>query len=334
MTLRIGELFAGAGGIGAGAKMAEYPFVHEWATDIDADACETYRQNLSCPTVINSDVRDLDFTTLAPVDVLTFGFPCGPFSQINPRRPGTKKGDGELYKYCTKALKHFKPLAFLGENTHGLLTLRGGEWYREIMTTFIDAGYRVHSASYNFAKYGVPQNRKRLVFAGFHHDLELNFRPPSHRKEVTPRTALADIPPLAENHQQSRLITKWQELLRKIPPGGTLGTTASISDKKRKNSFGSNQYLRRVFPDTPSFTVMTATTSAGGLFHWDETRRLTNRELARLQTFPDDHVFTGTLPSVCKQIGMSFPPVAAAAFLDSLAATLNGDSPGGSPELL
>jgi len=339
ITYRLGELFSGPGGIALGAKTAKvtakgssYSISHAWATDYDKDTCETYRNNLgpeNHKSVICCDIRELDFERLAEIseiDALAFGFPCNDFSIIGKQK-GINGVYGPLYAY---ALKFFKPQWFLAENVGGLQNSNDRQTFDKILNELRDAGYNITANLFKFEQYGVPQARHRIIIVGFRNDLDQVFRVPSPEPykdmEVSSRNAIENppIPEDAYNHELTKQSEAVIERLKYIKPGEN-AFTADIPKHLRLNVRGAkiSQIYKRLDPDKPAYTV---TGSGGGgthVYHWKENRALTNRERARLQTFPDDFIFQGSKENVRKQIGMAVPPKVAKiifeAILNSLA---------------
>ena len=321
MIFRLGELFCGPGGIGWGATHAdindpEWGIVHEWANDYDADTCETYRHNI-CPdnpeSVYHADVRTFDMDQLAPIDALAFGFPCNDYSVVGEQK-GMNGTFGPLYSYGVKALRQFRPLWFLAENVGGLRSANVGKALKKILSELEGAGYKITPHLYKFEEYGVPQARHRLIIVGIRDDIDIEFRVPSTVPyadiDNTCRNAIEN-PPIAEdafNNEPTRQSRQVVERLRHILPGQN-AFTADLPDELKLNIKGAkiSQIYKRLDPEKPSYTV---TGSGGGgthIYHWEEPRALTNRERARLQTFPDDYEFLGSKESVRKQIGMAVP---------------------------
>lgn len=186
MQFRLGELFCGSGGLAYGAlhakiELADFKIVHAWSNDCDVATCETYRHNI-CPndpqSVICKDVRELDFSQLAPIDALAFGFPCNDFSLIGERR-GFDGKYGSLYTYGVKALKYFQPLWFVAENVSGLRSTNEGKALKIILQDLKNAGYRLSVNLYKFEDYGIPQARHRVIIVGIRDDLNFEFKIPS-----------------------------------------------------------------------------------------------------------------------------------------------------------
>jgi len=339
VTYRLGELFAGAGGIALGAKLARitagdavHTIANAWATDYDEDACATYRRNI-CPdrpeTVICHDIRDLDMMTLAdisPIDALAFGFPCNDFSTLGRRR-GINGAFGALYAYGVRALDIFRPLWFLAENVSGLQSSDSGRAYQRILDELRQAGdgYDVVSHLYKLEQYGIPQARHRIIIVGIRRDLGKTFRIPSPEPyagiDVSCQNAIENppIPPDAPNHEMPKHSSLVVERLQYIKPGQNI-YAADMPEHLRPPARPAiyNQWYRRLRPDRPAYTV----TGNRNAFHWREPRTLTNRERARLQTFPDDFVFAGNIGSVQKQIGMAVPPTAAKIIFEAIMQSL------------
>jgi DNA (cytosine-5)-methyltransferase 1 len=325
MNFRLGELFCGPGGIAWGAVNAEiqnadYKIVHQWANDYDEDTCATYRRNI-CPqhpeTVIHKDIRKLDFTGLASIDALAFGFPCNDYSVVGEQK-GINGVFGPLYSYGVLALKHFKPMWFLAENVGGLRNANDGKAFEKIMNELQTAGYRIVPHLYKFEDYGVPQARHRFIIIGIRNDLNIIFKVPSPAPYTSVdnscRNAIENppIPKDAPNNERTNQSATVVERLGYIKPGQN-AFTADIPENLRLNITGVkiSQIYKRLDPNKPAYTV---TGSGGGgthIYHWVEPRALTNRERARLQTFRDDYVFIGSKESVRKQIGMAVPCVGA-----------------------
>ena len=337
-VFRLGELFCGPGGLALGAIQADiglndYKIQHAWANDFDNDTCNTYRFNI-CPddpeTVICEDVRKLDFSTLSPIDALAFGFPCNDFSVVGERK-GFKGNYGPLYTYGIEALKQFKPQWFLAENVGGLRTANDGRAFKRIIKDLKDAGYKVYPNLYKFEKYGVPQARHRIIIIGIRDDLPFVFKIPSTEAyincNVTCKNAIENppIPENAYNNERTKQSPIVVERLKHIKPGQN-AFTADIPESLQLNVKGAkiSQIYKRLDPEKPSYTV---TGSGGGgthIYHWDEPRALTNRERARLQTFPDSYYFQGSKESVRKQIGMAVPCKGAKIIFEAILKTFAG----------
>ena len=326
---KLGELFCGAGGFALGASMANWQgnsFHHVWAIDNNQDACETFRNNIhiSKKKVICQNVELLDFNKLDSIDGLLFGFPCNDFSIVGEHK-GLNGIYGNLYSYGVHALRHFKPLFFVAENVGGLQTANNKSAMPIIEESFVKEGYTVSSHLYKFEEYGVPQRRRRIIFIGFRKDLHIKYTIPSPQKKmITVKEAIQDIPKNADNHEYTKQHPRVVERLKYIKPGENV-FTADLPKHLRLNMKSDakiSQIYKRLRPNSLSYTI---TGSGGGgthVYHWKEPRALTNRERARLQTFPDSFVFKGAKESVRKQIGMAIPPKGIAVILKQILKTL------------
>ncbi|MBC1439492.1 DNA cytosine methyltransferase [Listeria innocua] len=333
MIFRTGELFAGPGG-GAYAAMTsqlvdeqgeKWGFTHAWANEYDPDTVETYKLNIlndpNATSVYCKDVRKFDLhdrAILGDIDALIFGFPCNDYSLVGEKK-GLDGDFGPLYKFGVEALREFQPSVFIAENVGGLSSANEGEAFIQIVRELQATGYTLTPNFYKFEQYGVPQARHRIIIVGIRNDLAENgveFRVPAPttpeiEQYVTSSQAILN-PPIPEdafNHELTRHNPRTVTMLSYIPEGGN-AWVENIPNEFRLNVKGarlSNIY-KRLNRNAPSYTV---TGSGGGgthMYHWTDNRALTNRERARLQTFPDHYHFQGGKESVRKQIGMAIPP--------------------------
>lgn len=315
----VGELFSGPGGLGMGAHLAneelhEIKFRHLWASDYDADSCATYAQNvgsLDGTEIIHKDVRELDLAALPGIDGFSFGFPCNDFSSVG-KQQGISGKFGPLYRFGIEVVRQKQPDWFIGENVSGLKSPKNLEAFRQILREMRDSGYVVTPHLYKFEQYGVPQSRHRIIVVGMRSDLGVSFKVPAPNNDlwITASAAIENppIPENASNHEFSVVSDRVKNRLMHIPPGGNAFNSPIPEELQlRVNGATMSQIYRRLHPDKPAYTV---TGSGGGgtyIYHWEEERPLTNRERARLQTFPDDFRFVGSRTSVRKQIGMAVP---------------------------
>ncbi len=320
---RLGELFCGPGGIAYGAMSAKSDdnslgVAHAWANDYDFDTCQTYRQNI-CPNSPNSvfccDVRDLDLQSLSEIDAFCYGFPCNSFSSVGEHKGFANKKFGQLYWYGIEVLKKFQPKWFVAENVSGIKSAGNGD-FQIILDDMREAGYNLTINLYKAEEYGIPQARHRVIIVGIRKDLPIAFRVPSPQPyaqcDISSRTALANIPNNAPNNQIRKLSSNVIRRLSLIKAGENLWQAEERlgadfpPELKIHTKTKISQIYRKLHPDKPAYTV----TAAGGggtfMYHWTD-RELSNRERARLQTFPDNYEFCGDYSSVRKQIGMAVP---------------------------
>lgn len=346
MIFKKGELFNGPGGLSLGAKQAlvihpetkkEFRIVHEWSNDYDEQACKTYRYNIcgneNEASVHHGPVEKLPIgnkKVLGDIDCFAFGFPCNDYSQVGEKH-GLNGTFGPLYSYGVKVLKEYQPKFFVAENVGGLQSANEGKAFIKILTELEECGYVLTPHLYRFELYGVPQARHRIIIVGIRNDLDeqgVKFKVPAPLNTLdnvkTSKDALTipPIPPDALNHDYPRHTEKVVEMLRHIPKGEN-AWYIGIPEHLRLNVKGArlSSIYKRLDPDRPAYTV---TGSGGGgthMYHWKEHRALTNRERARLQTFPDDFWFVGTKEQVRKQIGMAVPPAGAKIVFEAILKT-------------
>lgn len=323
INFKLGELFCGPGGIAVGASKAmveqnntRYCIEHAWATDYHEDTCSTYKLNFPSAKVICKDIKKLVIGSLGEIDAFAYGFPCNDFSIVGE----TKGFDGEfggLYKFGIKVLDKYNPKFFIAENVGGLTSANEGKALKKIVHDLERAGtngYNLTIHKYKFEEYGVPQTRHRIIIVGIDKNLGIKYRvpaPTTAKQYVTSKQALEipPIPPHAHNNEHTKQSSVVVERLKYIKPGENIWQT-ELPEHLRLNvkSAKLSQIYKRLDPDKPSYTI---TGSGGGGthgYHYREFRALTNRERARLQTFPDDFIFMGKGESVRRQIGMAVPP--------------------------
>lgn len=336
MVFRLGELFCGPGGIAKGALSASigihgWGIEHAWANDFDLSTCQTYIHNI-CPdhpeSVICKDVHKLNINKLGEIDALAFGAPCNDFSLVGKQK-GFDGKYGPLYSYGIKALRRYKPLWFMFENVSGIKSANDGEAFEIIQEDMRKVGYKLYPNLYFFEQYGVPQARHRMIIIGIRKDLPYDFRIPSYKEYIVKSSREAiENPPIPEDAynneptSQSKIVI---ERLKYIKPGENVWS-ADIPKELQLNVKGTriSQIYKRLDPDKPAYTI---TGSGGGgthVYHWVEPRALTNRERARLQTFPDDYCFIGSKESVRKQIGMAVPVDGARIIFEAILKTFAG----------
>jgi len=341
VVFRMAELFCGPGGLALGATTSEivnsdsiYSIEPVWGNDIDKDACRTYIRNIhknDSSKVVCRPIEEVDFKNLPNFDVLAFGFPCNDFSVVGEQK-GFNGRYGPLYTYGIKAVNAYNPKWFFAENVSGLQSANGGLAFQRILYDLKSAGigYEITAHLYKFEDYGVPQCRHRVVIIGIRKDMKLKFKVPAPTtlaSRVSARAAIEN-PPIAKDAPNNEITKQGKlviERLKYIGPGEN-AWNSKIPEKLKLNvkSAKLSQIYKRLHPDKPSYTI---TGSGGGGthgYHWIENRALTNRERARLQTFPDSFVFEGSKESVRRQIGMAVPPKGAQIIIEAVLKTFAG----------
>lgn len=319
ISFKLGELFCGPGGLAYGALRSksndgQYSLAHAWANDYDIDTCKTYTNNI-CPsepnTVYCMDVRNINIDALGKIDAFAYGFPCNSFSAVGEHQGIANEKFGQLYWFGIKVLQHHHPKFFIAENVSGIRSA-GSNDFQTILDDMKSAGYKLVPNLYKAEKYGVPQTRHRVIIVGIRNDIDVDFRVPDpvmfENDDITAGAALANIPNNAPNNEERALSEKVIRRLSFIKPGENVWQAEKNmpTDLHIKTKTKISQIYRKLDPNKPSYTITAS--GGGGTFgyHWTN-RELTNRERARLQTFPDDYVFTGSYSSVRKQIGMAVP---------------------------
>lgn len=286
------SLFSGAGGLDLGLKRAGNRIV--WANDIDESAVATYRRNIG-DHIVCADIKDIDPKSIPDADVVVGGFPCQGFSLANRMRTvGDERNS--LYKFFYRTILEKQPRFFIAENVKGILSLGGGAVVQKIVEDFSAAGYRVEKRLVNMADYGVPQTRQRVIFVGQRNgvsgDFLFRFPVPTHgsgtsRPWVSIQKALAHFPdPDAPNKVKNHVYSAYKVAFRNFT-----GHRPTDADK-------------------PCPTILARGNGGGGVCaipHYNGRRRLTIRESAAIQTFPDSFEFVGRMNSCYRQIGNAVP---------------------------
>ena len=213
----------------------------------------------------------------------------------------------------------------MAENVRGLLSANDSRAIKQIISDFesIAPGYIVKPKLYNFAEYGVPQFRERVILVGVRMDTGFNFVHPKPEygagqkyPYVTAGQALKGAEKVPHNNEHQNVKRKTIEMLKRIPAGGNFTDIPKDSEYYVKGMI--SHVYRRIDPDRPSTTIIAAGGGGTWGYHYPEPRPLTNRERARLQTFPDDFVFEGSVTEVRRQIGNAVPPAGIVKIVEGL----------------
>ena len=285
------SLFCGAGGLDMGFERAGFKTV--WANDFEPDACKTHEQ-WSGASVICGDVAKVDAKDIPDADIMLGGFPCQGFSLSGPRKIDDSRN--VLYKHYVRIVKAKKPLMFVGENVKGLLTMGNGAIIDAIVADFAECGYDVYYKLLNAKDYEVPEDRERVIIVGFRKDLNVTrFEYPTPRGHyVTMREALKNVPapapgevcdaPYSSRYMSRNRKRGWDEVSYTIP-----------AMAKQVTLWPGSPDMVKIEQDLWRF-------GDGGV-----SRRLSWREAAAIQTFPESLEFQGDLTSIYKQIGNAVP---------------------------
>lgn len=311
------ELFAGAGGLALGVEKAGFSNIA--LIEIDKDAANTLKTNRPKWNVICDDIANISQTELTDyfnikegeLDLLSGGAPCQSFSYAG-KRLGLNDTRGTLFYHYALFLKKLQPKIFLFENVRGLLTHDKGRTYKTILDVFEKSGYGVQKQVLNAWDYGNAQKRERLITIGIRKDLaakvSVKFPKPHNYKPVL-KDVLMNVPE-SEGAQYSEYKRKIFEL---VPPGGYWrDIPQEIAKEYMKSCYemegGRTGILRRMSMDEPSLAVLTSPSQKQTeRCHPTEPRPFTVRENARIQSFPDDWKFSGTVTSQYKQVGNAVP---------------------------
>jgi DNA (cytosine-5)-methyltransferase 1 len=324
------SLFSGCGGMDLPFHKAGFKVV--WAIDSNKYACKTFSRNIA-DVIINDSIENIDIAQVPEAEICIGGFPCQDFSLIW-KRPGLEGTRGNLYTYFLDFVNKKKPKAFVAENVKGLLSANNYQAIKQIISDFesIAPGYLVKPKLYNFADYGVPQFRQRVLLVGIRMDTGFNFVHPQpeygqNRKKPyrTAGEALKNVEAVLDNNKHHKIQTRTVEILNRIKPGGNFSDIPKDSPYYVKGMI--SHIYRRIHPDKPSSTIIAGGGGGTWGYHYLEPRSLTNRERARLQTFPDDFVFEGSTTEVRRQIGNAVPPQGIAGVVEALIPLFKGDYP-------
>lgn len=320
------ELFAGAGGLALGLEQAGFDGLAY--VEMNRDACSTLRLNRPDWNIIEGDVHDVDFSEYdGKVDLVSGGFPCQAFS-LAGKRLGFEDIRGTLFAEIIRCVNETHPKMLLMENVKGLLSHDGGRTFDTIRYEVEKAGYSLQWKIMNASYYGVGQARERIVMIGIRDDLadSVSFEYPApDNAQTTLREALDGVPDSpGMTYSESK-----RKVLDLVPPGGCwIDLPQKVAQEYMKGSYyssgGKRGMARRLSWDKPCLTLTTSPSQKQTeRCHPDETRPLTVREYARVQSFPDGWKFTGGIGSQYKQIGNAVPVEMARRIGTKIIETLN-----------
>lgn len=311
------ELFAGAGGLALGLEQAG--FEHIALVEINKDASNTLKYNRSNWNVICDDIEKVASDDLEKkfninkyeLDLLSGGAPCQSFSFAG-KRLGLEDVRGTMFYHYATFLNKLQPKMFLFENVKGLKTHNQGKTFKTINNIFNDEGYKVQCKTLNSWNYGVAQKRERLIMIGIRKDLtdEYLFNYP---KVYEYKPVLRDVLKSVPMSEGSKYSENKVNLFKQVPAGGYWKDIDPILAKSYMKSCwdmegGRTGILRRLSLDEPCLTVLTTPQmKQTERCHPTEIRPFTVRENARIQSFPDEWVFVGSVASQYKQIGNAVP---------------------------
>ena len=330
------SMFSGCGGMDLGFHKLGYEIV--WANDIDPEACWTYRENIG--PINEGDVHNFNVPEIKNLDVLISGFPCQPFSNAGSRK-GVSEKRGSLYQTTLTYVKKLQPKIVMLENVRGLLSIKTHSGYLlpEICEELTSLGYEVTFKLINAANYGVPQNRLRVIIVGVSKRNQLgkfSFPLPIIAQDLTLEKTIFDISEDLPNQNQLLSLNPQAIYLGSMVPEG--GSWKDIPYeklperlKKIRNNMEKYHYpnfYRRYHRKEIAGTVTAAfKPENAGVWHPIEDRVLSVREIARIQSFPDDFIFYGSsIKSIYQMIGNAVPPKLAEVFAADFLRVLTGEN--------
>lgn len=289
---KVASLFSGCGGMDLGflgdfsvfgMYYARNPFDIVWANELNPAACKTYSANIDDSIVCGDIWQHIDEVPEG-IDVLIGGFPCQDIS-INGKMAGANGARSGLYRAMVAAIEKTRPRVFVAENVKGLLLKSNRDSLDQIMNDFGQLGYEVTLKLYHVADYGVPQLRERVIIVGTSKNCA-SFEPPepttSKEQWMTVKAAIDDLKTMEKNKPFGHI---WSEAKRSKEQGN-----------------------RVMVADKPGYTIR-AECHGNIQFHYDLPRRISMREAARIQSFPDSFVLPCGLRETERQLGNAVPPV-------------------------
>lgn len=303
--LRVASLFCGCGGTDVGL-LGDFTFLGKhypsnnmeivYANDIDDNACRLFEENFGIKPD-NRDIREVKSEELPDFDILTGGFPCQSFSIVaqNPKRLGIKDDRGKLFFEMCRILREKQPMCFIAENVKGIMSANKKEAFPLIIEEFEKSGYTVTHSLLNAANYGVPQKRERVIIVGFRNDLGIKFEFPDmpiiEENEYVPLEKVIDTAVAEKYFFSERAV---QGMMRKRE---TMNKGRAQDITKPCNTVGS--HLAKVSLNSTDPVLM-----VDGRY-----RRFTPREVARIQSFPEQFSLVGTESAQYRALGNAIPPV-------------------------
>ena len=318
------ELFAGAGGTALGMENAGIK--HILLNEFDKNASNTLRKNKPNWNIIEGDIKDIVFTK-GQADIVQGGFPCQSFSYAG-NKMGFEDIRGTLFFEFARCIKEVRPKVAIGENVKGLLTHDNGRTLKTMVSVLEDLGYRIKCKVLRSQYFDVPQKRERLILIGVRKDLDIPIAFPKEKDYfISLKEALVKCPKSAGQEYPE----KKKKIMKLISPGGYW---RDLPDKLQKEYMGASFYMgggktgmaRRLSWDEPSLTLTCSPAQKQTeRCHPNETRPLSVREYARIQTFPDEWIFEGSVAQQYKQIGNAVPVNLGFHIGDTVIKMLNGE---------
>ena len=318
------DLFSGAGGLSLGFEQAG--FQQLLSVEMEPDYCQTYRTNFPRHQLLQKDLTTLTEQDLInclngqSVDLVIGGPPCQGFSMAGKiGRTFTDDPRNHLFKEFVRIVKIVRPCFFVMENVARLYTHNSGKTRTEIIQAFQNIGYSVECKVLNAADFGVPQIRSRVIFIGRRDKGKISFPEPFQISHQTVGSAIGHFPKLASgesnphvaNHEAMNHSAQMLEKMAFVKNGGNRN---DIPEPLRPKTGDVRKYIR-YDSNKPAICI---TGDMRKVFHYEQNRALTVRELAALQSFPDDFIFCGSKIAQQQQVGNAVPPLLAKAIAESI----------------
>lgn len=303
--LRVASLFCGCGGTDVGL-LGNFDFLGKhydsnsmeivYANDIDDNACNIFKENFKI-IPDSRDIREVKSEELPEFDILTGGFPCQSFSIIaqNPKRLGVKDERGKLFFEMCRILRERQPKCFIAENVKGILTANKRSAFPLIIKEFEDSGYDVQYRVLNSADYGVPQKRERVIIVGFRKDLHISFNFPD--AEIESEDGYAPLRKVIEADVDEKYFFSDRAVAGMMKKRESMNKGRAQDINKPCNTVGA--HLAKVSLNSTDPVLM-----QGSRY-----RRFTPREVARIQSFPDEFELVGSEAAQYRALGNAIPPV-------------------------
>lgn len=303
--LKVASLFCGCGGTDVGL-LGGFDFLGKhynknqidivYANDIDDNACSIFKENFNI-TPDNRDIREVSSNDIPDFDILTGGFPCQSFSIVaqNPKRLGVKDDRGKLFFEMCRILRERQPKCFIAENVKGILTANNRSAFPLIIKEFEDCGYDVKYDILNSADFGVPQKRERVIIVGFRKDLNIKFEFP--KVEIIEENDYTPLKAVIENDVDEKYYFSQKAVEGMMKKRATMNKGRAQDIEKPCNTVGA--HLAKVSLNSTDPVLM-----VNGRY-----RRFTPREVARIQSFPENFKLVGSEAAQYRALGNAIPPI-------------------------
>lgn len=303
--LKVASLFCGCGGTDVGL-LGDFEFLGNhyasndleivYANDIDDNACNIFKENFGIEPD-NRDIREVTSDEIPEFDILTGGFPCQSFSIIaqNPKRLGVKDERGKLFFEMCRILREKQPKCFIAENVKGILTANKKSAFPLIIKKFEESGYDVSYSILNSANYGVPQKRERVIIVGFRKDLGIKFEFPD--VIVSDEEAFTPLSKVIENEVDEKYFFSQRAVDGMMRKRASMNKGRAQDITKPCNTVGA--HLAKVSLNSTDPVLLVN----------ERYRRFTPREVARIQSFPENFELVGSEAAQYRALGNAIPPV-------------------------